>query len=211
MLATGLPPEVFQAELDDALRRQAAALLAAFLVDHGPPLSPGTALMERLTALMFNSPMMNDPDGGAPLLGFDPGCKVVLVGAGAPVLFEKVPQAMARRMATHPDGDVANAVGAIASQCLLRESVSIEPLKQGRVELYDHQGKREFASFAEALEHGRALLRDTLKQRGGELGLKGARLEITEEILEDYADYSRRARKELVIARIEATLSGMPE
>ena len=205
------PPEVFQAELDDALRRQAAAVLAAFLGDFGPPLSPGTALMERLTALMFNSPMMNDPDGGKPLLGFDPGCKVVLVGAGAPVLFEKVPQAMARRMVTHPDGDVANAVGAIASQFLLRESVSIEPLKQGRVELYDHQGKREFASFAEALEHGRALLRDTLKQRGGELGLKGARLEITEEILEDYADYSRRARKELVIARIEATLSGMPE
>ena len=36
--------------------------------------------MERLTALMFNSPMVNDPAGGEPLLGFDPGCTVVLVG-----------------------------------------------------------------------------------------------------------------------------------
>ena len=89
--------------------------------------------------------------------------------------------------------------------------MSIEPLKQGRVELYDHQGKREFPSFAEALQHARSFLRDTLVKRGAGLGLRGTRLEIREDILEDYADYSRRARKELVIARIEATLSGMPE
>ncbi len=204
-------PEAFQAELDEVVRRQAAAVLAAFLGDHGPPLAPGTALMARLTALMFNTPMMNEPGGGEPLLGFDPGCNVVLVGAGAPVLFENVPEAMAQRMVTHPDGDVANAVGAIMSQFLLRESVSIEPLKQGRVELYDHQGKREFPSLAEALEQARSLLRDTLEKRGRELGLNGTHFEIREDILEDYADYSRRARKELVIARIEATLSGMPE
>ena len=112
---------------------------------------------------------------------------------------------------THPDGAGAKRVGAITSHCRLRESVSIAPLKQGRVELYDHQGKREFASFAEALEHGRALLRDTLEKRAGELGLSGTHFEITEDILEDYADYSRRAHKALVIARTEAPLTAMPE
>ena len=100
---------------------------------------------------------------------------------------------------------------ALGGEIRERESVSIEPLKRGRVELYDHQGKREFSSFEESLQHARTFLRDTLEKRGGELGLRDTRFEITEDILEDYADYSRRARKVLVIARIEATLSGMPE
>jgi hypothetical protein len=79
------------------------------------------------------------------------------------------------------------------------------------VELYDHRGKRELASFAEALAEARAFLHATLTGRADALGLKDTAYALHEEVLEDYADFSRRSRKELVIARLEAILTGMPE
>ena len=199
-------PADFQEALAEAARRQATAVLASFLAAFGPPLAPGEPLLERLTDLLLAT-----EDANGPRLDFDPGCTVVLVGAGAPVLFQNVPEAMARRMVHHPDGDVANAVGAITSQFLLRESVSIEPTKRGAVELFDHRGKRAFATLDEALAEARRLLRATLHERAAQLRLREPIFELHEEVLEDYADFSRRARKELVIARVHATLTGMPE
>jgi len=199
-------PEAFRAQLAWTIRRQAVELLGAYLLAYGPPLAPGAEPMERLTALM-----LAPEDAPTPLLSLDPRSKVVLVGAGAPVLFANVPAAMARRLVSPPDGDVANAVGAIASRFLLRESVTIEPLKRGGVELYDHRGKRELASLAEAQAEARAFLQATLTARAAALGLKETVYALHEEVLEDYADFSRRSRKELVIARLEAVLTGMPE
>ncbi|HKJ00775.1 MAG TPA: hydantoinase/oxoprolinase family protein [bacterium] len=195
----------FQEVLAGTARRQATAVLASFLAEYGPPLTPGDPLMERLTDLM-----LTPEEAAGPHLAFDPRAKVVLVGAGAPVLFESVPEAMARRLVMHPDGDVANAVGAITSQFLLRESVSIEPVKRGGVELFDHHGKRPFPSLADALEEAHTLLRETLHARATALGLRDPHFELHEDVLEDYADFSRRARKELIIARVEALLTGMP-
>ena len=195
----------FQEALAETARRQATAVLASFLSGFGPPLAPGEPLLEHLTGLM-----LAPAEEPGPQLAFDPRCKVVLVGAGAPVLFQNVPEAMARRQVSHPDGDVANAVGAITSEFLLRESVSIEPIKRGGVELYDHRGKREFPTLDDALAEARAFLRDTLHARATELGLRDVRFELHEDVLMDYADFSRRTRQELVIARVEALLTGMP-
>ena len=47
--------------------------------------------------------------------------------------------------------------------------------------------------------------------RAEALGLRDVQFALHEDILEDYADFSRRARKELIIARVEALLTGMPE
>jgi N-methylhydantoinase A/oxoprolinase/acetone carboxylase beta subunit len=199
-------PEDFREALARTARRQATAVLASFLAGYGPPLAPGEPLLERLTELM-----LAEPDDPGPLLAFDPRCTVVLVGAGAPVLFQHVPEAMAQRQVSPPDGDVANAVGAITSQFLLRESVSIEPVKRGGVELFDHRGKREFPTLEAALEEARRLLRETLHARAAELRLREPHFELHEDVLMDYADFSRRARTELVIARVEALLTGMPE
>jgi N-methylhydantoinase A/oxoprolinase/acetone carboxylase beta subunit len=199
-------PADFQEALAETVRRQATAVLASFLAGQGPPLTPGDPVLEGLVELMLA------PEHGAgPQLALDPRSKVVLVGAGAPVLFQNVPEAMARRMVTHPDGDVANAVGAITSQFLLRASVSIEPVKRGGVELFDHAGKRPFPTLEAALAEARTLLRERLHERARQLGLCAPQFELHEEVLMDYADFSRRARTELVIARVEALLTGMPE
>ena len=198
-------PEDFRAALWDTLRRQAGETLAAFLFDHGAPLVPGNEAMEVIGRFM-QTPLGSN----RPRLSLHPGCPVVLAGAGAPVLFDGAPGELGEVMEIPEHGEVANALGAITSQFVLRENLSLEPVKSGGVEMFDHHGKTFFDSLEEGLAHGRAQLHEILHGRATELGLHGVHYELREDVLEDYADYSRRARKQLVIARLEATLTGMP-
>lgn len=198
--------EAFHAALTETIRRQASSTLASFLMDHPPETSPESELMARLTDLMLDA-----EENGGPHMALDPRAKIVLVGAGAPVLFEKVPPTMAQRLVVHPDGDVANAVGAITSRFVLRENVTLEPVRYGGVEMFDHLGKTFYPDLETGLEHARTHLRTLLESRAQALRLTGTTLAIHEDIYEDYADYSKRGRKELVIAHLEALLAGMPE
>jgi len=199
------PTGVFETALRETLRRQAVMVLGTFLLDH-PELTATGEAMAHLTDLML--PGKNGDSGTR--LALDPGCKVVLVGAGAPVLFQGLPSAMERRLTAPLDGDVANAVGAITSEFLLRETVSIEPVKNGGVELFDHEGKTPFPTLEVAQERARSLVRSRLETRARTLGLAHTRIRLHEEVLEEYAEFSRRTRKELVIARVEGILNGMP-
>jgi hypothetical protein len=64
--------------------------------------------------------------------------------------------------------------------------------------------------LAEARTEARRMLEARLRERAAALGLMDTELHISEEVIEDYADFSRRTRKELVLARMEAVLTGMP-
>ena len=199
-------PGAFLAALHEVVRTQATGVLAGFLAGFDPPLDPEGAVLGRLVELL-----LAPPAGTEPFLALDPRCPIVLAGAGAPVLYAAAPASLRQRAVAPADGDVANALGAITTRFLLRESVTIEPLKRGGVELYDHQGKRAFPDLAQAQAHARTALRAQLETRAQSLRLQDVRLEFSEEVIEDYAEFSRRARKELVIARIGAVLTGMPE
>lgn len=192
--------------LAGVLRRQATAVLAAYLCDFNPPLEPGGIVMERLVDLL-----LAPEDGPDPTLALDPRHPIVLVGAGAPVLYGNLPQAMARRLVVPADGDVANALGAITSSFLLRESVTAEPLRYGGVELYDHRGKETFPSLETALTEGRRRIEAALMERAKALRLSGIKLTWHESRIEDYVEFSKRTQKEVVIARLEGVLTGMPE
>ena len=212
------PAAEFLRRLAEVVRVQATGLLAGFLAGFDPPLDPDSPTLERLVDLLLASGAGDAREGGgfppsAPgaTLALDPNCPVVLVGAGAPVLYADAPASLRRRMVSPEHGDVANALGAITTRFLLREGVTIEPVKRGGVELYDHHGKRFFSSLAAAQSDARALLKERLEARARALRLKDVAFELSEEVIEDYAEFSRRARKELVIARLEAVLTGMPE
>ena len=127
------------------------------------------------------------------------------------MLYGKAPASLARRMIAPADGDVANALGAITSSFLLRESISVEPLRYGGVELYDHRGKEAFPSLDEAMAEGRRRIEAVLKDRAQALRLGGTELTWRDEVIEDYVEFSKRTHKELVIARLEGVLTGMPE
>ncbi len=200
------PAEHLKAALADAVRRQATAVLAGFLCAFDPPLELGAPVLERLVDLL-----LAEPGGTHPALALDARHPIVLVGAGAPVLYGNAPAALAQRMIAPRDGDVANALGAITSSFLLRASVSIEPLRYGGVELYDHRGKATFPTLEEAVAEGRRRIEAELTQRAQVLRLGSTELTWREEQIEDYVEFSKRTRKELVIARLEGVVTGMPE
>ncbi|HEX7926057.1 MAG TPA: hydantoinase/oxoprolinase family protein [bacterium] len=201
-----LVPADMEAALTEAVRRQATAVLASFLCNFEPPLDLAGPHMERIVDMLMT------PNGAADAqLGLDAQHPIVLVGAGAPVLYGKSPECLRRRMVTPTDGDVANALGAITSSFLLRESVSVEPLRYGGVELYDHQGKETLPSLEAAMAEGRRRIEAALTTRAKALRLGKTALTWHESRVEDYVEFSKRSRKELVIARIEGVLTGMPE
>jgi hypothetical protein len=200
-----VPVEGFRAQLHAAIRRQAMAVVALFLAEWEPPPAPDSPWLERLVELL-----LAQAGGEGAALALDPGRPLVLVGAGAPVIFGGLAPQLGAMLRAPADGDVANALGAIASGFVLHESVSVEPVVTGGFELFDHQGKRFFPAFADAMAEGRAFLRSALEARARALGLREPRLALEEEVLEDYAAFSRRTRKELIIARIEGVLTGDP-
>jgi hypothetical protein len=201
-----LTPDRLEAGLTEAVRRQATAVLASFLCNFDPPLDLSGPTLERIVDLLLS------PEGGSDAtLALDAQHPIVLVGAGAPVLYAKSPRSLAQRMITPGDGDVANALGAITSSFLLRESVSLEPLRYGGVELYDHHGKETFPALELAEAEGRRRIEQALRDRAKALRLGGTELSWREERVEDYVEFSKRSRKELVIARLEGVLTGMPE
>jgi len=200
-----LPPGELRERLWDALQRQVMAILAGFFAGLDPALPTEAELAERLAGQALASAA-----SGRDALQWQPGTGLVLVGAAAPLFFSRAPDWLRPSLHTPEHGDVANAVGAVASRFVLRDTATIEPLRNGGVELFDHRGKRAFASFAEAQAEARRILEARLLERAEALGLEDAEFRLTEEVIEDYADFSRRTRRELVLARLEAVLTGMP-
>ena len=197
--------QAFRDALLESVQRQTTGLLAVLFGAFEPPLAADSPVVERMAEMLLHA-----PHGAEPAMNIDPRLPLVLVGAGAPMLFGQAPGPLRERMVTPEHGDVANAVGAITSRFVLRESVTVEPLQRGGVEVFDHQGKQAFATLAEGLAHARAVLEHQLTAAAKAHGLRDTHLEWNEEVIEDYADFSRRTRKELVIARVEAILTGMP-
>ncbi|MDH5752466.1 MAG: hypothetical protein OEZ59_08625 [Deltaproteobacteria bacterium] len=231
----------FQQALEETLRLQAAGLLLGFLLEGRDPSDRQPAPESLARALFRRDGANQTGQGQqhaqqyeqqyeqqyaqqneqqneqrpesweGPALDVDPGLPVVLVGAGAPLLFGNLPGPLGKRVVFPEHGDVANALGAVTSEFVLRERVSIEPVYAGGVELFDHEGKTFFADLATALQRARALLKERLEDAARRHRLGGTSLSLSEEIIEDYADYSRRTRRELVIAHVEGVLTGMPE
>ncbi|MEE8396176.1 MAG: hydantoinase/oxoprolinase N-terminal domain-containing protein [bacterium] len=204
-------PEKFSHEAHRAVRRQTTGLLALALAAFDPPLDADDPTLGRLVAMLLAEPGGGEKGGGEPALALEPGRPLVLVGAAARLMFGDVPGPLGGRLVNPEHGDVANAVGAVVSRFVLRETATVEPLRYGRVEVFDHESRAEFDSVAAGFAHARAQLEARLTARAGELGLGEVELNWNEEVLEEYADYSKRTRKQLVIARLEAILTGIPE
>jgi N-methylhydantoinase A/oxoprolinase/acetone carboxylase beta subunit len=201
-----LPAAELREKLWGAVQRQITGILTGFFAGLDPAVPAEADLAERLTAQALAAAA-----SGQAALRWEPGTALVLVGAAAPLFFLRAPDWLRPALVVPEHADVANAVGAVASRFVLRDTVTIEPLRNGGVELFDHRGKRAFASLAEAQTEARRLLQARLNERAEALRLEDTEFRLTEEVLEDYADFSRRTRRELVLSRLEAVLTGMPE
>jgi hypothetical protein len=212
-----LPPDELAARLRAAIRQQVTAILIGFLAGLDASSREEALVAERLARMASGvtggvSAGAADADAGVAGARVDvvPGCPLVLVGAGAPMMFSPVPAPLADGLRVPEHGDVANALGAVASRFVWRESATLEPLRYGGVELFDHHGKRALPTLEAGLAEARRVLEARLRERAAAEGLREIEVRIREEVIEEYAEFSRRTRKELVLARVEAVLTGMP-
>lgn len=199
-----LEPDELAARLWTAVRLQVAAILIGFLAGLDAASREEARVTERLAELSESD------DSHGTRLDVVPGCPLVLVGAGAAMMFSRAPESLRGWLHIPEHGDVANALGAVASRFVWRESATLEPLRYGGVELFDHHGKRTLPTLEEGLAEARHVLESRLRERAQAEGLDEIVVRFREEVIEEYAEFSRRTRKELVLARVEAVLTGMP-
>jgi hypothetical protein len=198
-----MEPDLLSERLWDAIRHRVAAILIGFLAG----LDSGSLEESRVTERLAD---LSTAEDQGPRLDIVPDGPIVLVGAGAPMMFSHVPASLREWLRVPAHGDVANALGAVASRFVWRESATLEPLRYGGVELFDHHGKRALPSLEEGLAEAKRVLEARLRERAAAEHVADPRVRFREEIIEEYADFSKRTRKELVLARVEAVLTGMP-
>ena len=197
---------------EDEIRTQALGMLLAAHLTDPPPLE--TPWLQGLLPLFAREASCErsrsgDSSEGA-RLQLHPARPLILVGAGASLLFDAVPRSVASWVQKPRHGAVANAVGAICSPFILRLGATVEPRKGGDVEVFAVGRRARFDTPALGIEAARGWLCERLEEEAARLNLHDAQLHIAVEKTEDYADFSKRQRRELVIARLRACLQGYP-
>jgi len=120
-------------------------------------------------------------DGGAGrLVSFAATLGRPLVGIGAPAAtyYPEIARRLHTRAVAPPNGDVCNAVGAVAGGVSQSESLLITQPEEGRFRLHTLTGGEDFRSLDEAAERAERLARDGAARKAREAGAGEIRVEL---------------------------------
>jgi len=145
--------------------------------------------------------------GNGSRLSFQPHYRRPLVAIGAPVhaYFPTVADILNGELVLPPHAEVANAVGAAASEVLVREVVTVRPGDTGAYLLHSRAGRREFTSLAAALRAAEEAACSLAEQRARTSGAETCRLRAETRNREGFAADGSRI---FIEATVEATASG---
>lgn len=104
---------------------------------------------------------------------------IVALGAPAQALVPPVREHLDAEIVVPEDADVANAVGAIATEVVVREEVTIAPGVSSAYVLYATDERVEFADLARATERATELARERARQRALEAGAAAPKVTVT--------------------------------
>jgi hypothetical protein len=122
---------------------------------------------------------------------------VIAIGAPAEAYLPDVARILSCRLIVPPDADVANAVGAITSEVIIRESADIVPGEDGNFIYSSARSRREFVRVDDAIRFARAELLDIIQRNALEAGTESRNVLI------------RLERREGTLADGEHVLLGM--
>lgn len=133
-----------------------------------------------------------------------------LVAIGAPVhpFFPEVARRLHCRLVIPPHAEVANAIGAIASEVVVREQAIVRPGELAAYVMHSRVGKREFEQLEQAVQAARQTAHDLAVQRAGLSGATRPQVRID---VNERRGMLADGQEELIEVRIEATASGRPE
>jgi hypothetical protein len=104
-----------------------------------------------------------------------------VIGIGAPAMYfvPRAGEALGTKTILPPDADVANAVGAITSQVMVRKQIQIKPGDDGRFIIEGIEGAKSFEDFDQANDWAIEELRNRIIQLGRSAGTSREEVDVT--------------------------------
>lgn len=146
-----------------------------------------------------------EDDGSSLALRFSLRRPVVAIGAPAELLVSPVAPHLAARIIVPEHAEVANAVGAVASEITAREEVIIRPGESSNYVMHGREERIEFAELARATERAREIARGRAVENARKSGAIAPRVVVRQQ---DRAGAVAMGGTVFLERRILATASG---
>jgi N-methylhydantoinase A/oxoprolinase/acetone carboxylase beta subunit len=132
-----------------------------------------------------------------------------IVAIGAPVgsFFPEVGRRLNARIIIPQHADVANAIGAVASEVVAHEEAVIRPGEVAKYVFHWREGRWEFNNLEKAIDSAREVLAGLATKRAVEAGAADPRVNVD---VQERRAYLAGGELELVEVRLEATARGRP-
>jgi N-methylhydantoinase A/oxoprolinase/acetone carboxylase beta subunit len=133
-----------------------------------------------------------------------------IVALGAPVqpFFPEVARRLNARLIIPEHAEVANAIGAVASEVVVRERAIVRPGELSAYVVHTRSGKREFEKLETAVEAARADAERLAVERASRSGAASPRVRLD---VDERRGLLADGAEELIEVIVEATAAGRPE
>ncbi len=132
---------------------------------------------------------------------------IVAIGAPVRAFFSQVGQRLDANVLIPPHAEVANAIGAVVSEVVVREQAVVRPGEVANYVLHWREGRREFESLGEALLEARRVLHELASRTALSAGAERVRVRVD---VNERWGYLATGEQELIEVRLEATAAGRP-
>ena len=146
-------------------------------------------------------------DVGALSLRLEYTRPIVAIGAPVDAFLPEVGERLSARVVIPPHAEVANAIGAVASEVVVREEAVIRPGEIVNYVFHWREGRREYTGLEEAIASAREVLGGLATRRAREAGAATPRVRVD---VDERRAYLATGELELVEVRLEARATGRP-
>jgi N-methylhydantoinase A/oxoprolinase/acetone carboxylase beta subunit len=146
-------------------------------------------------------------DMGALRLRLEYTRPIIAIGAPVQAFLPEVGRLLSARVIIPPHAEVANAIGAVASEVVVREAAVIRPGEIANCVLHWREGRREYQRIDEAVAVAREVLADLAMRRAREAGAAAPRVRVE---VDERKGYLASGELQLIEVLLEATATGRP-
>jgi len=132
---------------------------------------------------------------------------VIAIGAPVGPFFPEVGERLGAEVVIPPHAEVANAIGAIASEVVVREHAVVRPGDIANFVVYTRAGRREHETLTEAVEAAKSEAASLARSRALAAGTASDKVRHS---VDERRAFSAEGEEVLIEVRVEAMVSGKP-
>lgn len=195
------PAAIIERVRDEIVRR-----LCLQVVRHAADRDLGTGSQDQLGRYLLEQALAEKQAGSLEVRLSYHG---TIVALGAPVhpFFPEVARRLNARLVIPEHAEVANAIGAVASEVVVREKAVVRPGELSAYVVHSRSGKREYEKLDQALAAAQQEAGELAAERASRSGAASPRLRLA---VDERRALLADGQEELIEVVIEATASGRP-